>query len=282
MRTAQDTTIVFTDSLTAPATDTLSGAATAADSLQQADSLAAPAALYGRGSILEAPAGKWVYPEIRNTVPGLFEGFLGLGVTFLFFLAFHYLRNFLSPLISGLFNFHALEKQFTENSLSVVITGRALLFFAFVSISFFAWLLLLHQGFLEDPALAHWQYFLAILAVLAIFFLLKFILLRIIDYVGRSAPMMQLIIYFGRLCIIACGFLLFPVSLLIAASGTGAFLSGLMIAGEVIIILGFILYLVRIVRIFFTTRISSFFLILYLCTFEIAPFLLLYSFVSLS
>ncbi|MDR2801806.1 MAG: DUF4271 domain-containing protein [Prevotellaceae bacterium] len=242
---------------------------------------ATPEAVFGNYSVLSAPAKKPAEPVLRNTPSGLFEGFLSLGVIFLFLLLFRYVRNFFSTLMSGLFNFHAAEKQFNENSLSVIITSRVLLVFSFISIGFFIWMSVLRNGWIAIDAVSQWRYFWIITGALAALFIAKTFLLRIVEFVSKSAPVMQLIIFFNRLHCIACGFLLFPIVLLMVTTGAGTFFHSLIIAGCSVLLFFMTLYIFRVIRIFLTARISIFFLILYLCTFEIAPFLLLYSFILL-
>ncbi|MDR3132585.1 MAG: DUF4271 domain-containing protein [Prevotellaceae bacterium] len=241
----------------------------------------APEAVFGSYSVLSAPAKKPAEPAWRDAPSGIFEGFLSLGVMCLFLLLFRYVRNFFSTLMNGLFNFLAAEKQFNENSLSVVITSRILSAFSFISIGFFIWLAALRTGWITMGDDLQWEYFWMIIGILAVFFIVKFSLLRIVEFVSKNAPVMQLIVFFNRLHCIACGFLLLPVILLMVASRDGVFFHSLTIAGFSVLLFFMLLYILRVIRIFLTARISIFFLILYLCTFEIAPFLLLYSFILL-
>jgi hypothetical protein len=246
-----------------------------------ADSLAAlPETVFGNYSVLSAPAKKPVEPASRNVPSGLFEGLLSLGVIFLFLLLLRYVRNFFSTLVNGLFNFQTAEKQFHENSLTVVITSRILLTFSFVPIGFFTWVAAFRTGWITVTG-SQWKYFWIIVGVLAVLFVVKTLLLRIVEFVSKNAPVMQLIIFFNRLHCIACGFLLFPVVLLMVATVTETFFYCLIIIGCSVLFFLITLYIFRVIRIFLAARISIFFLILYLCTFEIAPFLLLYSFILL-
>ncbi|MDR1406259.1 MAG: DUF4271 domain-containing protein [Prevotellaceae bacterium] len=269
--------------ITDPATLTGDSPATEEAAVFPEDSSAigntAPEAVYGSCSVLEAPAKKTAEPVFKDTPPGLFEGFLSLGVIFLFLLLFCYVRRFFSTLMSSLFNFHTAEKQFAENSLSVIMTSRALLVFSFISIGFFAWLILLRAGVIAADNGLQWKYFGILIVALAAFFMLKAALLRLVEFISKNAPLMQLIIFFSRLHCIACGFLLFPIALLIVTAGTETFFHGLSVAGFGVVLFFIMLYILRIIRIFFMAHISTFFLILYLCTFEVAPFLLLYSFI---
>ncbi|MDR0693863.1 MAG: DUF4271 domain-containing protein [Prevotellaceae bacterium] len=251
------------------------------DSLAEKSFTALPEAVFGNYSVLSSPAKKPVEPVLRDVSSGLFEGFLSLGVIFLFLLLFRYVRNFFSTLMSGLFNFHAAEKQFHENSLSVVITSRILLVFSFISIGFFTWMAVIRTGWIPVITGSQWKYFWIIAGVLAVIFVAKSFLLRIVEFVSKNAPVMQLVIFFSRLHCIACGFLLFPVVLLMVTTGTGAFFYSLVIAGCSVLFFFMTLYIFRVIRFFLAAHISIFFLILYLCTFEVAPFLLLYSFILL-
>jgi hypothetical protein len=266
-----DTTVVVTDIFEVDSVATVRDSAISIS----------PEVLFGTRAVLSAPAKKPLTTEWREQPSGLFEGFLALGIILLFLLLFRYVRKFFAKLATGLFNFRIVEKQFKENSLSAVFTSRVLLFFAWIAISFFCWLALLHAGLLEITPLSAWQSFLVLTSVLIAFFLIKFSLLWVVEFVGKSAPVMQLINFYGRLCIIFCGFLILPVALLMATTNADTVFGGLLITGVVMMIACTLLYIFRIFQIFFTAHISIFFLILYLCTFEIAPFLLLYFSISM-
>ncbi|MDR3351134.1 MAG: DUF4271 domain-containing protein [Prevotellaceae bacterium] len=251
------------------------------DTLPEKSLTALPEAVFGHHSALPAAAKKPVMPVLRDVPSGLFEGFLSLGVIFLFLLLFRYIRHFFSSLMSGLFNFYAAEKLFNENSLSIVITSRILLVFSFISTGFFIWLAAFRSGWIMTGANAQGEYFWIISGVLAALFAIKSLLLRIVEFVSKTPPVMQLVIFFSRMYYIACGFLLFPVGLLMVTAGTGVFFHGLIIAGCSVVFFFMMFYIFRIIHVFLAAHISIFFLILYLCTFEIAPFLLLYSFILL-
>jgi hypothetical protein len=237
--------------------------------------------VYGNYSELAAPAKKPLESIPKTTAAGLFDGFLSIGVIFLFLLLFRYVRQFFSALMGGLFNFHAAEKKFNENSLSFAITSRALLAFSFIPVGFFVWLALFRTELIALSAVAPWEYFGIITGICALFFIVKTALLRIVEFIGKTAPVMQLIIFFSRLHSIACGFILLPIVLLLVTAGTGTLSKSLVIVGLLVLLFFAALHILRVIRIFLMARISIFFLILYLCTFEIAPFLLLYSFIIL-
>jgi hypothetical protein len=242
---------------------------------------ALPEAVYGKGTILVSPAAKANTPELRHTTPQLSESFLALGLVVLFLLFFRYIRTVYGSLLVGLFNFKIVEKQFRENSLAMLIALRMLFAFALVSISFFGWELGLHYHLLNLDWFAPWEYFLFICGAAVLYVLVKYIVLYIVEYVSNSAPVMQMIFYFNRQCVIVCGLALFPVAAF-TATGDGVLFNIFMITGLLLAALCCLLYILRIIHIFFTARISYFFLILYLCTFEIAPFLLLYAVLPVS
>ncbi len=276
-----DTANVLVDTLTIP----VANSAAIADCtliVVPSQQWVSPQELFGAHTSLVAVVGKQATTEPRNFASSLFEGFLALGIIFLFLAFFRYVRNFFSSLVAGLFSYQASEKQFKENSLSVAITNRVLLVFALMSISFFCWLLWLHNTDTGRSGSSPWYSFAWIGGGICAYFLIKTLLLLAIDYVGKSAPLMHLVIHFGRLYTIAAGFALFPVALLIAASDPGIVFNTLMVISLVITALCVLFYFLRIVQIFFTARVSGFFLFLYLCTLELAPFLVLYSLVSVS
>jgi hypothetical protein len=239
-------------------------------------------AVYGSCSVLMAPAGKAAEPQVRDVFP-LFGGFLSLGIICLLLSFSRHVRSFLGLLATSLFSFRRLEKQYKENSLFVAVTTRIMLGFAIISIGFGSWLLwpfhLVWDGQIA-PAPA---YVLAILTGgIGGFLLLKMLLLYAIEYVSQSKEVMHTILYFGRFYLIAYGFLLFPVSLLMVATPSGAVFNMLIIITLVITGLFLLLYFLRIIQILLNARVSIFFLILYLCTLEISPFILLYGFLSIS
>jgi hypothetical protein len=244
----------------------------------------APEAVYGGRSVMVAAAGTIAAPQPRDVSSALFEGFFALGLIFMFFMFSRYMRRFLSLLLSALFNFHVVEKQFKENSLLLAVTLRVSQAFAIFSLGFAGWILypvLINENWgLATPA--PWFLFFEITGGIAILCLLKAYLTHVVGYVGKSTPTLQLVMYFGRLHLIACGFLMFPAALLVAASSWGNFFNTMVIVSIAIACTCFLLYVFRVIQIFFNANFSFFFLILYLCTFEIAPFLLIYSFIPLS
>lgn len=279
---------------TAPVADSLHRPLSAADSvgtaagdsvavLPAADSAAVralpatPQAVYGAHARLVAPPGRAAESNLRTEPVPLFEGFLALGMVCLFFACSRYVRAFCATLVAGLFNYQTSEKQFKDNALSTVITGRVLMVVSPVSVSFFGWLLWRHGSMVGRSTATPLTGFLLICGSVAAYLFVKWVLLKIIDYVGKSAPLMHLVIHFGRLSIFAAGLALLPVSLLMTASESETLQHALSLAGLLIVAVCLLLYIIRVIQTFFTARVSGFFLFLYLCTLELAPFWVLYS-----
>ena len=239
-------------------------------------------AVYGNASILAAPAGEAAKPQEREafSLPG---GFLSLGVIFLLLVFSKYVRSFLGLLASSMFSYRRLEKHYRENSLFVIITTRFMLLFAVISASFGCWLAwpVLFAGS-EEGVHASFRVFALLFAGIAGALLVKILLLRTIEYVSNSKDVMRAILYFGQFYLIAYGFSIFPVSLLMAVTPYSPVFNILIIIDCIITVIFLLLYFFRIIQILHHAHISIFFLILYLCTLEISPLILLYGFLSTS
>jgi hypothetical protein len=207
------------------------------------------------------------------------EGWIGLGLLVLFFLSSHYIRRFFRVSALGLLYFHVAQKQFKENSLLIAYVRRILLIFSMTSISFFILLIVRYHVFLPNHLTAG-QFYLVILAGLLVFYILKSILLRIIGLLAQAELPMRLMAYYGQLYVIAGGIFLFPIIILFFNESI-MWCNILIIIGISISGLLVLFYLIRTLQIFVSSRISLFFWILYLCTFEIAPFLFIYKYISL-
>ncbi|MDR0728779.1 MAG: DUF4271 domain-containing protein [Prevotellaceae bacterium] len=239
-------------------------------------------AVYGDCSVLIAPAGAGVKPQVRDAF-SLFGGFLALSIICLFLIFSRHVRSFLGLLSTSLFSYRRLEKQYKENSLSIVITTRIMLVFSVLSLGFGGWMLWpFHLVWKETASHAPFHTFVFITGGIGGFLLLKMLLLRAIDYVGKCKPVMQTILYFGRFYLIAYGLVLFPVSILMVAMPSGSFFNILIITVLAITAVFALLYFLRLIQILFNARVSIFLLILYLCTLEFSPFILLYGFLSIS
>jgi hypothetical protein len=208
------------------------------------------------------------------------EGWIGLGSLVLFFLCFRGVRQFLWVSFPGLMQFHVAQKQFEENSLLLLSTRRLLLLFSQVSISFFLFLTIRYYDAFPEHLTAA-QVYIVILSVLLVFYIVKTSLLRMLGFLTETETTMRMLGYYGQLYAISGGLLLFPITRLFFNTYS-SFCGLLVVAGLSCALLIILLYLVRSFRIFISHRLSVFFWILYLCTFEIAPFLFIWKYISLA
>jgi hypothetical protein len=207
------------------------------------------------------------------------EGWIGLGLLVLFLLSFRSIRQFLQLSFAGLIHFHIAQKQFGENSILITNIRRMLLLFTQASLSFFLFLVIRHRGiaFLDFTPL---QTYLVLLLSILVFYILKTILLRILGFFTETGTAMRMIGYYGQLYAISGAIILFPLTMLLFNIDEPAY-KPLIAIGLVCILLLALLYTVRCFQIFISFRLSVFFWILYLCTFECAPFLLMWKYITL-
>jgi hypothetical protein len=208
------------------------------------------------------------------------EGWIGLGLLVLFFLCFRCIRQFLSLSFQGLVHFHVAQKQFEENSILILNIRRFLLLFSQVSISFFMFLIIRYYGAFPEH-LTVVQVYVMILLFLWGFYIIKTLLLRVLGFLTETGTAMRMMGYYGQLYAISGGITLFPVTMLFFNTYS-PFCKVLIIFGLSCSLVIILLYLVRSFQIFISHRLSVFFWILYLCTFEIAPFLFIWKYISLA
>jgi hypothetical protein len=209
-----------------------------------------------------------------------FEGWIGLGLLILFFLNFRFIRQFLSLSFPGLIHFHVAQKQFEENSILIANIRRLLLIFSQICISFFLFLTIRYYNVFPDH-LSTVQVYLLILAAFFAFYILKALLLRILGFLTETEAAMRMIGYYGQLYTISSGMMLFPLTILFFNTYS-SFCKPLVIIGLVCVLIVILLYLVRSFQIFISYKLSVFFWILYLCTFEFAPFLFIWKYITLA
>jgi hypothetical protein len=215
----------------------------------------------------------------RISFSGL-EGWIGLGLLVLFFLCFRGIRQFLALSFPGLMRFHVAQKQFEENSMLILNTRRLLLLLSLVCISFFLFLIIRHYDAFPDH-LTVAQVYAVILSTLLVFYIVKTFLLRVLGFLTETEPTMRMVGYYGQLYAISGGLLLFPITMLFFNTYS-SFCNSLIVIGLVCSLVIILLYLIRSFQIFISHGLSVFFWILYLCTFEIAPFLFIWKYISLA
>jgi hypothetical protein len=216
---------------------------------------------------------------LRMPFTGL-EGWIGLALLVLFFLSFRSIRQFLSLSFPGLIHFHVAQKQFEENSVLIANIRRLLLLFGLVCVSFFLFLAVrYYDGFPAHLTVA--QVYILILFSLLVFYVAKTFLLRALGFLTETETAMRMVGYYGQLYAIAGGLILFPITMLFFNSYS-SFCKPLVIIGLVCVLVMVLLYIIRSFQIFMSHKLSVFFWILYLCTFEFAPFLFIWKYISLA
>jgi hypothetical protein len=208
------------------------------------------------------------------------EGWIGLGLLLLFFLSFRFIRQFLALSFPGLIHFHVAQKQFEENSLLIVNIRRILTLFSQVCVSFFLFLIIRYYDRFPDH-LTSVQVYILILSSLWVFYILKTFLLRILGFLTGADAAMRMMGYYGQLYFISSGIILFPIAILFFNTYS-SFCKTLIVVGLISLLLIVLLYIVRSFQIFISHKLSGFFWILYLCTFEIAPFLFVWKYITLA
>ncbi len=232
-----------------------------------------PEAVYGRSSVLMAPVKSEHRLSHLMNIP-VWEGWLATGILVIFLLFFRYISIYLRGGISGLLSLRVQQKQFKENSLLMRNIRQVLFLFSLLILSFWIYLLLSQYG--GQLTMATWQLYFLVFGGALIYFILKAGVMWLIGTVSDSAEALSMLAYSGQLCVIAAGILLFPLSImLLLGSERTRYTVNMVIA--IVCALSFLLYFIRSFQIFHRAKFSLFFWILYLCTFEIVPFLVLYS-----
>jgi len=159
------------------------------------------------------------------------------------------------------------EGNFLKQSFPILL----LLLFAFV-ISLFAFLIINKQH-PDSFYFAFGEGFLLLYGLLILFFLLKFLLIKILGILFDTQSLSSLYLLDHFLFYISEGILLFPVLILLVYSGLQIFL-------YLAVILLVTLWLFRLQRAFVLglgcTNYSLHYLFLYLCTLEVMPIILIY------
>jgi hypothetical protein len=228
--------------------------------------------LYGFYSELHT-ASTGAADELRRSLNSS-EGWIALGLLVLFLLNFRNIARFFKTSYQSLKHLTVAKQQFEENSTSFTFIRRMLMAFSIICLSFFLFLIMRCTDKLPD--MPHIQVYFLILATAIAGFLLKSFALHTIGIFTETTPATQMTAYCGQLYTIVAGIVLFPVTALLFNLYT-AWCSVFIITGLSLISGVFLLYVVRSFQIFIASNISISFWILYLCTFEIAPILVIYN-----
>jgi hypothetical protein len=223
---------------------------------------------------------KWEAVELLRMSYTRLEGWIGLGLLILFLLSGRSIRKFLLLSFSGLIHLHVAQKQFEENSELLANTRHLLLIFSQMSLSFFLFLTVRYYD-VAPHHLTPVQGYFAILLLLFVFYIFKTVIFRILGFFTETKTAMRMIGYYGQLFAISGGIMLFPFTLLLFNAGS-SFYKPLIITGLACALVLVLLYSARCFQIFISYRLSVFFWILYLCTFECVPFLFIWNYITLT
>ena len=230
--------------------------------------------IYGRFSTVLAPVKNENRLSHLVNIP-TWEGWATFGILLIFFLFFRYIITFFQDGLRSLLSLRLLQKRYKENAIMMRNTRQVLLIFSAMVFAFWVFPLL-------SPLLPNLPYgkeilYTATLFAILAFLFLRLVLLRLIGVVSASSDVFSVLNYSRQLYIIAAGILLFPLSVIFLLNSDDI-QTGINITAGAVCSLAVVLYIVRSFQIFYSAKFSIFFWILYLCTFEIAPLLVLYGF----
>jgi len=117
--------------------------------------------------------------------------------------------------------------------------------------------------------------YLCFLAVTTVFFLLKSLFIRILNYVFFDKKMMKIAIQSHYSLVVFLGLSLFPL-LILGIYASPPTVVVVQIATVIVCFMTMILVLLKLFQLFFSKLLDSFYIMLYLCTLEILPFFALF------
>lgn len=208
------------------------------------------------------------------------EGWISFSLLLLFFLCFRLIYRFFYQSRVELLHFHIILKHFEEHK---QIAGglRKVLVLLSASIAALVLLVFIQNVNYIDALPDSLETYLLILVALVIFYLLKIFFTYLTGYLSKTAPYLQIVIYYSQLYVIAGGLLLLPLLILFFNEKDFGFT--ILKFGAIIICLSMLLsYSIRCWQIFRVAKIPVFFRILYLCTLEFVPLLIIYKYIPLS
>lgn len=212
--------------------------------------------------------------------PDYIEGWIGFTLLFSFFLSFRLIYHFFFHVKAELLHFHITLKHFEEHNL--IGTGlRQVLLLLSAGIIAFAVLVIIKHIDQNTIIVDNLKIYLLILTALIVFYLLKTFITCLLGYLSGIFPYTQIIVYYSQLHIITGSLLLFPLFILLFYK-QGPWFDGLLIGIVIVCVSMFLLYLRRCWQTFSVANTPVFFRILYLCTLEFVPFLIIYKYILLN
>jgi len=209
--------------------------------------------------------------------PNFIEGWLSFGLLLLFFLCSHLIFRFFYRSKAELLHLHITLKHFEEHNLLDRYLRLLLMLLSAGIIAFAASVIIRSYVDIELDDLA---IYLLILVALTGFYLLKMFLLYLLGYLSKTLPKLKIIVYYSQLYTITGSLLLLPLLILFFNKGDVWF-TVLIVSAIIICISMSLSYLLRCWQIFTVSNTPIFFRILYLCTLEFVPFLIIYKYISL-
>jgi len=228
--------------------------------------------IFGAEAILEAQPLSGVEELMLRPHPA--EGWIGFGLLLLFFFGFRLIYCFFQQSKAELLHLRFALKHFEEQNQISVGLRLALMLLSAGIIAFGLQVLIRQSNFIEGA-----EAFVLIFAALAVVYLLKTLLRYLLGYLSDTGLYIKMIIYYSQLHIIIGSLLLFPL-LILCFNREGLAFDILKIGIISICVSMFLYYLFRCWQIFKLANVLVFFRILYLCTLEFVPFLIIYKYIS--
>lgn len=192
---------------------------------------------------------------------------------FVYFHAFSYFRKFWSESLKELFQTKERSSLFIDTSIKNSRQIFYLSFLATLNLALFLYLFISrHQIYSENQSI----HILLFFGVVLFFFILKFSLLRFLQYVFFDNNITVDSIKDSLFVLTSMLGVLLYVNVLFLIYSPFQYADYLFVAGFVIYILYVVLTAYRLMKHFYTRIYSFFYLILYLCTLEVLPAILLY------
>lgn len=229
--------------------------------------LAAPKKPYGNGEGIqrEYPLGSsWAFLPV-------------IGVILLALLLIRYTRGYLSQLFTLVISHKAAQKQYRSNLQNFNRILLMLMLFSIVPATIFITYVL--NSFPNQLSIdIGYELFIVVGAFLLAFSVLKSIILSIAGVLTYEERLIQELRYNGRIFVGVWGITVLPFIILLTVSDNheDKLILFYIIVGLCILL--YILYLIRSLQLFISEKVSTFFWILYLCTLELLPVLLVFDY----
>ncbi len=233
--------------------------------------------IFGSGSILHAQPLPGAQEVLLNS--NSIEGWIGFALLVLFFISLPLIYRFFSQSKAEMLHVHITLKHFENHSLVSKYLRQLLALFGTSIIAFLLLLIIRNTGYtiISTGVL---ETYILLLATLVIFYVVKISILLLLGHFSATAAATQLLVYYFQLHLITGSLLIFPL-LLFLFNLQGSWFIILKTAFIIICFSAFLSYIIRCWQIFRVAGVSVFFRILYLCTLEFVPFLIIYKYISL-